>query len=235
MKHLMPYVKKSKKRVYRKNNRRRPRRRVFRPQRIIRTGFPKTTAVKLRYVDNIELNPTAGVIASHSFRANGIYDPDLTGVGHQPLAFDQWSAFYNHYTVVGAKIKATFSSKTSSPATNGFAINGINLQDDGVFTSDVFHMMEQGLTRVHKQSVHTNAQRIKSVTKGFSAKKFFNVTNVLDVSRVGAHVTTTPTDQAIFVVFSGNADSVVDPEPMTVLVEIEYIVIFSEPKELVQS
>lgn len=233
----MPYDRKKSKKTYRRKSRKTYKKRsVYRPQRYLPTGFPKTTAVKLRYVDSIQMDAGVGTVDSHAFVANSCFDPDLVLGGHQPLAFDQWSVFYNHYVVVGSKIKATFSSQTSSPSTNGFFIHGITLQDDPTFTANPFHLMEQPLTKVTKQSVHTNAQRIKSVTRTFSAKKFFNVTNVTDnISRIGAPVTANPSEQAYFIVYTGNADPLADSQAVTVLIEMEFIVIFSEPKEVPQS
>lgn len=45
-----------------------------------------------------------------------MFDPDITGVGHQPLGFDQWSAFYNKYTVYGSKCQITILNATGSTA-----------------------------------------------------------------------------------------------------------------------
>lgn len=233
----MPYVRKKNKKSYRRKPRKNYRkRRVFRPQKLLSTGFPKSTAVKLRYVDSIQMDAGVGTVASHAFVANSCFDPDKVLGGHQPLGFDQWSAFYNHYVVVGSRIKATFTSQSSSPVTDGFYLHGISLQDDTTFTANPLHLMEQPLTRVVKQSVHTNAQRVKSVTRNFSAKKFFNIANVTDnISRIGAKVTDNPVEEAYFLVYTGNADKLADSQAVTVLIEIEFIVIFSEPKELVQS
>lgn len=35
----------------------------------------------LKYVDVISINPGSAATTSHVFRANGIFDPDLTGTG----------------------------------------------------------------------------------------------------------------------------------------------------------
>lgn len=51
------------------------------------------------------LNPgAAGTAAYHVFSANGCYDPDISGTGHQPRGFDQFMLMYDHYVVVGSKI-----------------------------------------------------------------------------------------------------------------------------------
>lgn len=40
------------------------------------------------------------VLTYHLFRANGIFDPDVTGTGHQPLYRDQVADLYTNYTVI---------------------------------------------------------------------------------------------------------------------------------------
>jgi len=56
---------------------------------------------KLKYVQHDSYaGPGAVAIISKQFRANGMYDPDHTGVGHQPYGFDQLMGQYFHYTVL---------------------------------------------------------------------------------------------------------------------------------------
>lgn len=59
---------------------------------------------KLIYSDVVALNPLAGLVTYVNFAANGLYDPDISGVGHQPRGFDQYMALYNHYKVLASKI-----------------------------------------------------------------------------------------------------------------------------------
>lgn len=210
---------------------------MFRPQSLLRVGFPKTTMVKLRYVDGFELNPGISTLATHNFRANSCFDPDLTGIGHQPMNFDLWSQLYNHYTVVGAKITARLFDNALSHSTG--LVFGISLSDDSTFTTDVSTMMEQALARytMGNAAKTDNAGRGLVARKGFSCKKFFNITNPMDnTSRIGANISSNPTELAHFIVFLGAPPgSIVDFGAHTVVINIDYVVVFSEPKEQVQS
>lgn len=68
------------------------------------TAIPDEVFVKLKYFTSIQLvaASTAGV---YVFKGNSLYDPDHTGAGHQPYAFDQYSNFFKKYRVNACKIK----------------------------------------------------------------------------------------------------------------------------------
>lgn len=84
---------------------------------VLQTGFPNQVKVRLKYVDTILLTSNVGAPSSHTFRMNSLFDPDLTGTGHQPYGFDQWSPLYTTYTVVGAKLRADWSPVSQSDIT----------------------------------------------------------------------------------------------------------------------
>lgn len=58
--------------------------------------------VKLPYADVVAdiRSYEPGVSALYQYKANSIYDPDLTGSGHQPLGRDTWAAIYDYYKVL---------------------------------------------------------------------------------------------------------------------------------------
>lgn len=231
----MPYARKNKKTYRRKRKNYRKKTQNVRPQRILSTGFPATTMVKLRYCESATLNPAAGFCARYQFRANSCNDPNQTGAGHQPLGYDQWSVFYNHYVVVGAKLKVTISPNTTT-ASAGTTICGITLADDTTGSTNLSTIMEQPLTRSTKRYTSISASKPAVITKTFSAKKFFNLTNVTDnISRIGATITNDPSELAYFSTWVGMGNVLIDPPEYNLFFELEQIVIFSEPKELSQS
>lgn len=52
-------------------------------------GFPKIVKMTHRYFENATLVTSAGgTPAFQRFRANGMYDPNQTGTGHQPMFYE---------------------------------------------------------------------------------------------------------------------------------------------------
>lgn len=68
-------------------------------------GFPRSIITKLRYADVKTLSGTSGAVGSHFWALNALYDPDSTGIGHQPLYYDELAAIYNYYSVQGCILK----------------------------------------------------------------------------------------------------------------------------------
>ncbi len=55
---------------------------------------------------------SAGATGSLLIAGNSCFDPDKTGVGHQPLGFDQFVGFYNRYRVHKSEITVELISAT---------------------------------------------------------------------------------------------------------------------------
>jgi len=70
--------------------------------------------VKLRYVSYL-VGTTSVTAAYNIFNGNNLFDPDRTGVGHQPRGFDQYATQYRNYCVYASRIKiTTFNGEAGS-------------------------------------------------------------------------------------------------------------------------
>lgn len=67
-------------------------------------GFPKTMTFKHKYCEQVQLTAASG-ITHYQYSCNGMYDPNITGIGAQPSFFDNMCAIYNHYKVIGSRCK----------------------------------------------------------------------------------------------------------------------------------
>lgn len=75
--------------------------------KLMRMPVPDRMLTKLRYCEFFDLSPTAAGspgMVSYSFR-NSIFDPNYTGLGHQPLWHDTLFLMYGQYRVLGMKYK----------------------------------------------------------------------------------------------------------------------------------
>ena len=67
-------------------------------------GFmPDVFRTTLRYAEFFTITCTSGALARYEFVANGLYDINFTGTGHQPYGFDQLIAMYSYACVHGCK------------------------------------------------------------------------------------------------------------------------------------
>lgn len=215
-------------------NRRRVFRRRYHKGTLLRNntfgGFPKSKLVKLRYNQTVSVNPSIGLAQAYSFRANSIFDPDQTGSGHQPMGHDLWANVYNHYCVVGARMRCTFTPVNSG---SGIAAFGIRLDDDGASSSTlVTDYIESGQSVYRIQPDNYTITKLQSLSKGFSAKKWFGIKNISDnISRIGALFGTNPSEQASFILWVGPVDESADLGAWQLTVTIEYSVLLTEPKD----
>lgn len=88
-------------------------------------GFPTKIITILRYIDLYGVTSTAGGVANQIFSMNSAFDPDVSGVGHQPLYYDRYTAIYNNYRVLGSRLTAEISSVNNVAASGPFIL-GIN-------------------------------------------------------------------------------------------------------------
>jgi len=97
----------------------------------------------LYYEQDLKLSHATGAKQDYFYIANGMYDPNQTGTGHQPMGFDQMMLFYEQFIVVRAKILVQFLNTGQSPA-----FVGVYLSPDSVASTDVNKAVENGLIKI---------------------------------------------------------------------------------------
>lgn len=78
-------------------------------------GFPDKFKTKLRYCESGYWDAAAGTSNSNTFRMNSVYDPNLSGIGHQPMYHDTLALIYGKYRVTKAVITVKFAA-VNAPA-----------------------------------------------------------------------------------------------------------------------
>jgi len=181
--------------------------------------------------------PVTGNAVSYFFTANGMFDPDITGTGHQPMGFDQMMLLYNQCTVVRSSITVTFYG-------NGLACRcAVALYPSASALTSADQIMENGLVKsvaINMQGTNTAINnKLQSVTLDCDIKKYFarpNDQSVVDDPSLATTVAANPTEQ----VYYGISVWQLDPDGSTTSsigfdVLLNFDAIYWEPKKIASS
>lgn len=192
-------------------------------------------AMDHKYLTTISLDPGAGSYGYYRFRTNSLFDPDHTGVGHQPMYFDQMAALYKEYVVTGAKIIVTLYPQTSlgeAIALYDVPVLIVSKENDTDNPTDPGTIIEQG-------TLHQNYRVVKSddtpttVRLGWSLRKSEAVTDIMNPDWVST-ATGNPSAASYFRVVYGNFAGE-NVAAIRCLVELRYHAIWFNPIEQNQS
>jgi len=116
------------KRGFNPRKRRGAKKRIGGPQRkytavIRQTGRPQRMVGKLVYYTTGQLYSEVGLYQTQLMNLNSLYDPDRSGIGHQPLGRDQWATWYNRYRVFKVDYVIEFNNLDDSQAATVAVIN----------------------------------------------------------------------------------------------------------------
>jgi len=180
-----------------------------------------------------EHNVTGGVLKTHYFRANDLFDPDATGTGHQPIGFDQAMLFWEQFVVFSSKITVTFMSNHANTSRVG-----IFLSPDQTDPASIQTMMENGylITDVVASSAASSSGHllVKQLTLTFDATRYFSFKSREEYfanSQFTGNVGASPSELAYFCIFtydfagSSNYDVFYD-------VTLSYDARFWEPRKI---
>lgn len=119
-------------------------------RRPISSRFPtisqRPAGANAAYVDFIYTSkftldaPTLGAATVYQFRLNSLFDPDLTGVGTQPVGFDQYAALYEKYRVYEASYKLMVNNSNGTRP----VIAGVMACDQDTATTDLDRLVQNG-------------------------------------------------------------------------------------------
>lgn len=202
-------------------------------------GYPDKIVTNMRYVDTISL--TGASLASNVFSMNSLFDPDVSGIGHQPMYFDQLcgavgSAPYSRYRVLGAKATISFKM-TVAPSAQGANNYGnviVGLAGNtvgGLFASDASGLMEAANTVYTYLGEKSGGSDVKTLRMTYSPTRDLGV-DTGDDSITGQYNTN---PSAMFYVIPWKFDTNASGANVQALVQLEYRVEFYRRNEVSKS
>lgn len=226
--------------TYGRRPRRRGRRKTLTRYRGLKDPVPPKMIVKHKYVCQGIVNLSASNWTQNVIlRANDMFDPEYATGGHQPFYFDQMAALYNHYTVVGSKLKIKFYQDRDDAQDCDPTYVALQLKDSEQSPLDALNVREQPgckyTTMARPQTPHT-------LTKGFSAKRFFGKSkgNVVGESELRGTPVSGPSENAFWIITFTDVEAFADGETDTIQnvhweAEILYTAVWTERKSILTS
>jgi len=187
--------------------------------------FPWRTRRTLTYYDSSSIITGTSTNNAYVFAANGLYDPDITSTGHQPMGFDQMMAFYNHYTVLSTKIRVIASNSSNALIT----MFGVSLSGTSTVTSSVQQLVEAG-GLVSRLLGYVGQEGSKSTfVASVNIAAFQGVDDPLDDPNLRGDVASNPAELVYFHLNTWNPTSATQVTS-TFQVYLDFDVVFQEPR-----
>lgn len=183
----------------------------------------------LRYVDWSVQTPT--IYGQYNYCLNGMYDPNITGVGHQPLGYDQIMALYQHYNVLRADFKITLINEGNYPiwacpilSRTTVTLNGITnvgeLAGDEKLIKYVNKTGETGDKVTFKQKVYP--------------PRWLGCKGPMSTDGLWGGVAANPVEALFLQIYFESVDGINNPT-VRILIDIDFYAVFREQKIIAQS
>jgi hypothetical protein len=186
---------------------------------------PRRARVKLEFTEQIPISSLSD-LETLQFSGNGIFDPTLCGIGHQPRGFDQWAALYQRYTVIASSIKVRVDAPgRGSNVELCFAI--LPVKKTGLIPRDIreVEFISKGKFGRMFPHIGEHGAPYDTLTKYMSTSKLFSVNYaaIKYVPEFSSSTHSSPEDEWVWTVMAQCFNSECD---LNLIVQITYHVEF---------
>lgn len=226
------------KKTYRKKTRRYPRKRsktvgFTRNMTSYGSNAPlqKTLKATMLYTDDVVKNlvSSAANPGTTVYSLNGLYDIDITGTGMQPRAFDQMMLLYEHYTVIGVKVRLDFSNNNATKPAYCIA----TLRAGSTTSTNHRDYMEEKNSNWKLLGIEAS-QSVTSINLRLNPNKFLGRSKPMADPELKGGSGQNPTEQCYLHVSAVSQD-LFNASSVNVIASFEFTTIFSEPRDVASS
>jgi len=183
-------------------------------------GFPDRLVVKLKYTDQYSFSGAAP--AAQVWRVNSLFDPDLTGTGHQPRYFDQLSAVYGQYCVKRFAVKLT----CINTGAKGMFVTALYC-DSNIGTFSQPQLAEQRYSVTKVLDVPTGVSRAVLSLPWVSVMQIQGQEELESDPNNYQGVGQNPTD-VVYCIFKALSDDAVTASTLEIQADVEFEAVFKE-------
>jgi len=187
--------------------------------------FGLKTRRRIRYQESLNLTGSASNVYAYVYSANGCYDPNITGTGHQPMGFDQMMLLYDHYTVANAYLQVQAANTTANLIKFGIMVSG----DPAGYSTNYQQNIENG------QIVYATLEpagvpgNICTLRQRANIAALSGTQQVLDSHDLRGDAGSNPAEQTYFLLLIWNPQNATVPTALLDVI-LEYDVVFTEPR-----
>lgn len=170
----------------------------------------------------------AGSAGGYMYACNGMWDPNITGGGHQPMGFDTAMAFYEHYTVTDAKYSIRFFNKSVTP----MAI-GAYLSPDPTILTNPQQINENGMIK-QKWIGNVNGGGVSTINFSVNMNKYFGK-NAFNEDDYRGDAASNPAELVYLILFAYSPDLAASSTTVPFEIDIKFRAKFTEPRKQILS
>lgn len=158
-------------------------------------GFPDRLSVILAYSDTISFSGSASPSAQ-VYSANSAFDPNFTGVGHQPTFYDVLQQVYGRYIVKRFKVEVEWSNTTATMP----VVACTSLSDQNNSSQTVEQLSEGKYAKFTELAVLSGGPASKrQVFPWMDVRKIMGTPNIESDDNMYAAVSASPADLAFVI------------------------------------
>jgi hypothetical protein len=196
------------------------------------TPMSRRVRTTLTYFEKrIGCNPgVAGIAADQVFSLNSLFDPYVTGVGHQPAGFDEMMNLFRYYVVVGARAHITFQNTDST--NEALVVSSVSTTSTPL--TELQNVVENGRCNYQLLSKAGDSRSITDMRLAVSIPAEMGPKDPIDNPDLWGTSSASPISQ-LFLHCTAQPNSTADSGIVGLTVVIQYDVVFFEPNTVASS